>query len=396
MIPVRILPQKSVIDDGFLDLIGREFSTHAQGLSEWLKNAVDATLAAGFTSRRETIVLRFTDGDVRVPPVFECVDFVGMSLDAIETTFKPWGKWSRDGGGFGRYGGYGIGGKFYMRQMFRCSYLMTYAKGFLNLFGFDTDHAYGYAEGYTNRRVEPLIALERADIGRLAEIVGMKRAVMSGKRGFSVVRGIGPEGMDRTIDVERLCEQLGNHPQARRLLKVHRVGVMHNDIMTREPLKPQPIPRRSGFGRPWIRSVPRNLTRPEGSEAGGIHLSGDSRSPGTLRLSLSSQPLVQKGKMASLNRIDFLNKGRVVASYRIDELGVEGPHSDSIFGECVFSRMGPLQRRLFSKTRDKLVDSPEARALLQWVGLQVSLFSRTVIQGALQTGVGDGLHTADR
>lgn len=380
MIRVKILPEKNVINDGFLDLIGREFATHEQGLAEWLKNAADASLAAGLTSGWETILLRFTDGQTRMPPVFECIDFVGMTLEEIETGFKPWGRLLRLGERPGSYGGYGIGGKFYMRQMFASSYLVTYCQGLVNVFGFDPDHAYGYAQGYRNRPMDPQEALRFAGMDPLAQMAGVRDGIVPGRRGFTVFRGFGPKGVEERIDAKNLCQRLRNHPQARRPLKSLRVCVIHNGVVMIKQLKPRSIPRKPGIERPWVRRIPKALPRVEGEKGEVIQLSCNSRSPGTLRLFVSGESLVQEGKMASLNRIDFLGSDGVVASYRIDELQLDVPHGESIFGECGFSKLKPSEEHGFIKTRDKLADSPETRALLGWVRSQVILFSHMIQQ----------------
>ena len=186
MIDLEILPEKNVIDDGFLDLIGGEFATHEQGLAEWLKNASDAMLVADLTPRFGTILLRFTDGQAATSPVFECIDFVGMTLQDIETGFKPWGKLSGHDERLGISGGYGIGGKFYMRQMFESSYLIAYSGGHVNIFGFDRNHGYGYGDGYRNRIMGFQQALRLADIDSLDRIDTVGDAGTSGRRGFSV------------------------------------------------------------------------------------------------------------------------------------------------------------------------------------------------------------------
>jgi hypothetical protein len=375
MVTVSILPEKNVIDDGFLDLIGREFTSHEQGLAEWIKNSADAIRAAGLPSRLEIIFLRLTDGENGMPPVFECVDFVGMTLKTIETGFKPWGRLSGRCEWPGSYGGYGIGGKFYMRQMFASSDLITYCQGYLNIFGFDANHAYGYGEGYRNRPMSPGEALRLADIDPLASMGGMRDAIISGRRGFSVFRGLWPKGVGQRIDVETLCQRLRHHPQAQNPLKWHRIGLIHNGVLAIERLQPRSVPRRPGFERPWVEEIPATLPRVDGTKGEVLHLSENAGSPGTLRLFVSSESLEREGKMASLNRIDFLGEDGVVGSYRIDELEVDVPYGESIFGQCRLSKMTGWAEHYGKKTRDELVDNPENRALLRWVGSQVRRFS---------------------
>jgi len=377
MTSVKIIPEKNVIDDGFLDLIGREFVTHEKGLAEWLKNAADAILAAGLTSGSETIFLHFTDQRRGKSLVFECIDFVGMTLEEIERAFKPWGRLSWSDKSRGTYGGYGIGGKFYMRQMFASSYLITFSQGLLSVFGFDQNHAYGYAQGHKNQSMDPQEALSFAGIEPFADLAGVKEALVKGKRGFSVVRGIGPRGVGRPIDVESLCGRLRNDPQAQGPLKSHRVCVMHNTMVVLERLRPRSIPRKPGFERPWVRRIP-SVIPPVNPEGGIVRRSQDAKSAGALRLFVSSESLIQRGKMASLNRIDFLGSDGIIASYRLDELGVDVPWGEFIFGECILSRLDHSKEHSGKKTRDRLIDSPESRALLRWVGAQVTDFSRMI------------------
>ena len=80
--------------------------------------------------------------------------------------------------------------------------------------------------------------------------------------------------------------------------------------------------------------------------------------------------------MASLNRIDFLGRDGIVASYRLEDLGVHVPFGESIFGECKLPLLNHLAHG--RKTRDRFVDSPETRALLHWVRSQVTDFSRMI------------------
>jgi len=378
MISVKILPEEDVIDRGFLDLIGREFATHEKGLAEWLKNAVDASLAAGFRPGIEPIVLRFTDGEASRATMFDCIDFVGMTRNDIEQGFKPWGKLSGFGERAGHYGGYGIGGKFYMRQMFESSHVITYCRGLINIFGFDAAHCYGYGLGYRDRVMDPLEALRFAEIDNVAHVVRMADSVGSGKRGFSVFRGIGPKGVGPRIDVDSVCQRLRDHPQAQRALRSCPVWVIHNGSVTTARLKPRVIPTKPGFQKPWVRHVPAAFPDPSRSGGRSVYLSQDRETIGVLQLFVSRESLVQQGKMASLNRIDFLGAGGIGASYRIDELSADIPHGDSIFGECDLSGLEGFEACYTKKTQDKLVDTPGTRGLLQWVGAQVRVFSKLI------------------
>lgn len=86
---LEIIEEKNVIDDHLLDIIGNEFKfSHEKGLSEWLKNSIDAYLRADVADEESFVVFRFRDRD---EIIFECIDFVGMTSDDIDNAFKRWG-----------------------------------------------------------------------------------------------------------------------------------------------------------------------------------------------------------------------------------------------------------------------------------------------------------------
>jgi len=150
---LEIIEEKNVIDDHLLDIIGNEFKfSHEKGLSEWLKNSVDAYLRAGIADEDSFVFFRFKDKD---EVVFECIDFVGMTSDDIDNALKRWGDpdAAKRGTRARTFGGHGNGGKFYMRQMFKHSYFITYRSGELNVFGFNENLRYGFAKGFKDKKV---------------------------------------------------------------------------------------------------------------------------------------------------------------------------------------------------------------------------------------------------
>ena len=129
-------------------IIGNEFKfNHEKGLSEWLKNSIDAYIRAEQEDEESFIIFRFMDKD---EILFECIDFVGMTSDDIDKALKRWGdpEAAKRGTGKKTFGGHGNGGKFYMRQMFKQSHFITYRAGKLNVFGFNENKRYGFAEGF--------------------------------------------------------------------------------------------------------------------------------------------------------------------------------------------------------------------------------------------------------
>ena len=130
-----IREEPNVFADSLLDLISRIFS-HEQGLSEWLKNAVDAYLRENIPDENKLVIFQFKDKKVK-KPIIECIDFIGITKEDISERFKRWGdvKAAQGGAkGVKTFGGHGTGGKFYMRDWFNESYLIAYKSGKLNIF----------------------------------------------------------------------------------------------------------------------------------------------------------------------------------------------------------------------------------------------------------------------
>lgn len=184
-----------------MDLIGRSFSfTHAKGLAEWLKNSWDAYQRhpERLTEAGPLVVLQFlvrgkSFHEVRV------IDFCGMSGQDIDRAFKRWfdmrAATKGAGGAAGKIlGGHGNGGKFYMRQMFGESRIITWSGGKLNEFGFNQRRQYGYAKG----RQEVAQGLDSAASELPLSIeslpVPLSEALLAGRAGFTVVKGWKPAG----------------------------------------------------------------------------------------------------------------------------------------------------------------------------------------------------------
>src|SRR6266700_6553612 len=249
---VSIVEERNVIDDHLLDIIGNEFKfSHEKGLPEWIKNSVDAYIRRDppVPDDEQYIVFHFRDGRKGEPPIFECVDFCGMSSDEIDKALKRWGdpKAASRGQNKRVFGGHGNGGKFYMRQMFERSYFITFRSGKLNIFGFNENRKYGFARGFKDKGCSPSEAVKLAGIGELPLPQGMMDQILKGKTGFTVVRGIQPSRIKGVIPVARLCEKVRFHPQARKIVQRKPIRVLYNGHVVVERLEPERIELRSGF-----------------------------------------------------------------------------------------------------------------------------------------------------
>jgi len=371
---INIIEEKNVIDDHLLDIIGNEFKfDHEKGLSEWLKNSVDAYIRADIPDKDQYVIFRFTDGR-KGDALMECIDFVGMTDEDIIKAFKRWGDPEAAKRGLQKrtYGGHGNGGKFYMRQMFDMSYFITYREGYLNIFGFSRNKKYGFAKGFRNKRVSPRKAMEIADIDKIQFPPGIKNKILNKKTGFTVVKGIGPVGMKNKIKVERLIEKFRNHPQSRNILARINASVIYNGEVVYKSLRPDEIKTLKGFEIPRIISIPEKISIDKGNEKIEIVLANNRYPRGRLILRTSEMALERNSRLGDLNRIDFIGEMGVIATYRMYELGVRNfPQAAFIYGECECPILEDPENDCVRNDRTKLVENDLTRTLLQWVSEQV-------------------------
>ena len=360
--------------DHFLDVIGNEFKfDHVKGMAEWLKNSVDAYFREDVPQTEQYIVFKFTDQGVP-KPVVECIDFVGMEQTDIDKAFKRWGDpdAAKRGGKVKVYGGHGNGGKFYMRQMFQESLFITYKKGVLNIFGFSDNKKYGYAKDYKDKKMTPKEALAFADINSLPIPAEIKQKVLDGKTGFTVIRGVGPEGMRGKFKMSKEMERFKNHPQSRRILLRANVSILYNGNSMYGLLKPDELDPLEKFETPRVIEVPTTLSIHSGNEKATVELANEKYAQGKLVLRTSSEALVRGTKLGELNRIDILGEIGVIGSYQLFEMGVTGfPDAAFIYGECEVPILESPENDCVSNDRAKLVKNETTDALVTWIAQEV-------------------------
>jgi len=369
--PLKIKEEANVVDDNFFDIIGKEFQfDHEKGLAEWLKNSVDAYIRAGVSDSEQYVVIRANDGK-KNDGSFEMIDFGGMGQVDIEKAFKRWGDPEAAKRGLKRrvYGGHGNGGKFYMRQMFKTSHFVTYKDGYLNIFGFSEDRKYGFADGFKAKKVKPAEALKIAGIADLFFPDGMKELILSGKSGFTVVRGVGPEGMVNKIKFSKIMGRLRNHPQSRRILTRINVWTSHNggDYALLKPDETKPL---AGFETPKIFDVPKELKYFEDGEETIIPMcNAKYPDPGRLIVRTSEEALARGSRLGDLNRVDVVGEIGVLASYQLLEIGVGTfPQASFLYGECECPILEDPEMDCVKNDRSKLAENPKSKALMEWVG----------------------------
>ena len=372
---ILIKETPNIFDDHFLDIIGNEFKfDHIKGQAEWLKNSVDAYRREGITQEEQYVVFRFTDQGVPKPMV-ECIDFVGMDQVDIEKAFKRWGdpKASKRGKGVKTYGGHGNGGKFYMRQMFKESRFITYKNGVLNIFGFNENRKYGYAEGYENKKMKPKEAFSFAELESLPIPKEIKEKVLSGKTGFTVIQGVGPENLRGKFKIARDMEKFKNHPQARRILLYANVSVIYNNNSMYGLLRPEDLPPLEKFEIPRVIEIPKILPVVFSEEKGRtVEMANEKFATGRLVLKTSADPLDRGTKFGELNRIDFLGEIGVIGSYQLYEMGVKGfPDAAFIYGECEAPILEDPENDCVTNDRSKLIKNERTDALIDWIAKEI-------------------------
>jgi hypothetical protein len=374
---LKIVEEKNVFSDHMLDIIGNEFKfDHAKGLSELLKNSVSAYIRDDIADKDQNIVFRFTDGKSNGTSI-ECIDFVGMTETDITKAFKIWGDPEAAKRGLNKkvYGGHGNGGKFYMRQMFKESYFITYHSGLVNIFGFSKNKKYGFAQGYTNKKMKPEEALKLAEISNIIFPKNVKEAILSSKTGFTVVKGLSPEGMKNKINVKRIIEKFRTHPQSLKILGKTNVSVIYNGDYLWDFLKADEIKPLLGFETPKIIFIPEILK--EGDAV--VKLVDSKFSQGKLILRTSEEAFSRGGRLADLNRIDIMGELGTIASYQIFELGVTSfPQAAFIYGECECPILENPEHDCVKNDRTKLVENDITQALTRWIAERIDDYAREI------------------
>lgn len=369
---IKIKKTEHVVDDRFFDVVGNEFKDHVKGLSEWLKNSVDAYIDKGESKDGQQIILRFSDIG-KTTPVMECIDFVGTTSHNIENAFKRWGDAdaAKRGKNIKVYGGHGNGGKFYMRQAFDESQFITYKNGLLNIFGFEKGK-YGFAEGFEDMKMEPIDAMKYFEINDLPIPAEIKENILNNKTGFTVVRGVGPYGIKKKIKLEQEIDRLRNFPQARRILEQAKVSVIYNSESVYSSLKPDELDSYEGFEDPRLIEVPVSIDIKKGNNKESVELSNNEFEQGKLILRTSKDPLPRGSKLGELNRIDILGEIGVIASYQLYELGVSvWPQASFIYGECQVPILESADYDCVSNDRTKLIKNDVTNTLLEWISKNI-------------------------
>ena len=86
---MAIIPEKNIIvADSALDLIGKGFKfNHAKGVTEWLKNSVDAYNNSSFKDQDQVIIINLEFGDNGYIKSFSVLDFYRNRRSFLQLLF---------------------------------------------------------------------------------------------------------------------------------------------------------------------------------------------------------------------------------------------------------------------------------------------------------------------
>lgn len=374
---LNIKEEANVYHDATLDNWGNAFNfSHEKGLAEWLKNSIDAYLRVNFPDKDQHVIFRFSEGNDSNPSMIECIDFVGMTHADIQKAVKWWGDPNAASRGLNVrvYGGHGNGGKFYMRQMFHTSRFITYRDGKLNIFGFNENKKYGFAEGFENKSISLDKALEIANIDVSIIPNNLLKMMKAGKTGFTLVRGIRPKRIvGHKLPVYQLCEKLKYHPQSRRPLKYCNVSVIYNGNQIFKSLRMEEIEPLKDFDKPFVFEIPEYIKDADNHDK-RIELANKKYPQGQLALRTSSLPFGRGGRKPELNCIDIIGEIGVIASYKMSELGVPlryYPQAQFIYGECKCPILEDPEYDSVLNDRDKLAENERTQILRKWIASKI-------------------------
>ncbi|MGI9035123.1 MAG: hypothetical protein ACR2GD_03680 [Pyrinomonadaceae bacterium] len=338
-----------------------------------MKNSRDAYLRNGVPDPQQFVFIRLVEGGKDRLKRIECIDFIGMTKTHIDEAFKRFfdpqaAKKGAKNAQLKTLGGHGNGGKFYMRQMFKTSEIITYRDGKLNIFGFDANKKYGYEENFEDKTMSLVEAMKKAEIDKIELPESVKTQLENGETGFTVVRGENPHRVKNTTNRKSLIEKFALHPQARRWIARMPVMLLLNDDVRPFLLPTQEIKPKEGFEEIEILQVPAFLEW----EGRTINFTNENYSwAGKLTLKTSNDPL--RGKLDVLNTIDFIGEVGVIGSYRIHELGQSrfSGQTDFIYGECECPILEDPEMDSVKNDREKLISNERSDALIAWVREQV-------------------------
>lgn len=365
---MAIKPESPIIDSAVLDLIGREFKfDHAKGISELLKNSIDAyNLEGNSDPDQEVYILLDLASNNRVK-LIQVLDFVGMTKEKIDAAFKRWFDPTAaktvnlsEKKDIKTLGGHGNGGKFYMREMFVTSELVSYRNGYINCFGFDKSKNYGFDQNLNDRKVDLSEAIKLSGLEKYCNLFDKVLRAINKFNRFTVIRCQNPKNSHKTNTLSELINKLVAHPQAKRIIQFKNVYLITNNSNKITRLSIPELKPKKGF------ESFREFVCPEFVFNEDEKIKIQNHHNIKLKLFTSDEPL--KGmKHKGRNSIDFLGDIGVIANYDISKIGhfQAFGYSEFIYGECECPIMEVED--LVTNDRQNFIEAPLTQAILNWV-----------------------------
>jgi len=370
-------------DEGAIRLLLSNFQSHEDGLPEWLKNSADAYAREDVPEQKRVIVVVTNDGKRGRGPSISCLDFVGMTSRAIEENFRVWADPNaarRGSDSDAIQGGHGNGGKCYMVQMFE-DYAQLYAvrgeKG--NRYGVvGGSFRFGYIPDREAGRNFP-VADVRDELGHALKGIGCSLGmlakvasdVVGDIQGFTLVTGVRPKGMGKSLRSSYVADNLQEHTQMIRTLELCRVYLMSNGKLysSGEPLQlPKIIPMPGGT-EPRVVEVPQLLLDPKSEE---MISTTDGGRLGMGRLTLKTSQVSMRWSKKGRHNISFRAKSGYIGYVSVLELDVESSYRDRIYGECELQAL----ERFKQNDRSRLASSPLTRAVELFISEQIEKYAK--------------------
>ncbi|NQT26863.1 hypothetical protein HQ585_16020 [candidate division KSB1 bacterium] len=370
-----------VHEEGAIKLICKAFQSHENGLPEWLKNSSDAYLRNDIPEQHRKIIVFFQNGHKDIKPSISCLDFVGMTSDAIEDNFRIWADPEAASRGINKssiQGGHGNGGKCYMTQMFEeYSYIYTVKNQLGNRYGVESGSVkFGYIPNRkTGKNVQ--VVDYKSELNNVLSPLKFSinnfpqstTDTINNSSGFTIIHGSGPRGYKGKIQTEHLMESIQEHPQMIRTIELCQIYfVVNGKLVSSEPLslpKIDPIP---GSEENRVINIPEILIDPiSGNEVKTVDDMNKEHGIINLKTSNVSMRWKKKGR----HNIIFKSRNEYIGFIPIIDLDIQSIYRDQIYGECNCNSLEMYKQN----DRGLLVASPLTNAIKMFLSQEIQKYA---------------------